>query len=93
MRALIDDSLSETKIVRPKIENQAAYDFFFILEDLTTGTRYVQLIEPTFSADGCNLPDQFFIDRYVKKLKAAESLAWNELGIDVKDIVYTLRFD
>jgi hypothetical protein len=46
-------------------------------------------VQPTFSADGCNPPDQFFIDRYVKKLKDAESLAWNELGIDVKDIVHT----
>ena len=81
-------SNSGNKVVRPKKENQAAYNFFFILKDLTTGTRYVQLIEPTFSAGGSN-PDQFFIDRYVKKLKAAESLAWNEVGIDVKDIIHT----
>ena len=86
VKALIDDGLATNQVIRPDKENQAAYDFFFILKGLTTGTRFVQLIEPTFSASNS---DQFFIDRYVKKLKTSDSLAWNELGIDKKDIVHT----
>jgi len=86
VKALIDDDLSVNKVIRPDKQNQAAYDFFFILKGLTAGTRFVQLIEPTFSASNS---DQFFIDRYVKKLKSSDSLAWNELGIDKKDIVHT----
>ena len=86
VKALIDDGLAANQVIRPDKENQAAYDFFFILRGLTEGTRFVQLIEPTFSASNS---DQFFIDRYVKKLKSSDSLAWNELGIDKKDIIHT----
>ena len=78
VKAVVDGT-SNTKIVRPTKENQAAYDFFFILKDSSSNKRFVQLIEPTttISAGG---PDSnaYFIKRYLDKLKAAESLAWGE---------------
>ena len=62
--------------------------FFFIFKDLSTGMRYVQLIEPTLSAGGAT-PDTFFTERYLKKLRAVQSLAWAEIGIDAENIVHT----
>ena len=89
VKSLIGGSSAKSSVFRPSNkENQVGYDFFFILKDLSTGTRYVQLIEPTLSAGGAT-PDAFFIERYVKKLKAVQSLAWVELGIDAENIVHT----
>ena len=88
VKALVDNADSINKIVRPTKETQAAYDFFFILKDSSSNKRFVQLIEPTISAGGPD-SDAYFIKRYVDKLTRAESLAWDQLGIDMKDIVYT----
>ena len=88
VKTLIDNADSINVVVRPTKENQAGYDFFFILKGRAAGPRFVQLIEPTLSAGGPD-SDVFFIKRYIKKLKAAESLAWNKLGIDVNNIVHT----
>ena len=50
-----------------------------------------QLIKPTLSAGvGGAIPDAFFIKQYVKKLKAAQSLAWVELSIDEENIIHTI---
>jgi hypothetical protein len=49
---------------------------------------FIQLFEPTISAGGPD-PEDYFSRRYVEKLEKAESLAWKEIGIDVKNIVYT----
>ena len=63
--------------------------FFFIFKDLSTGMRYVQLIEPTLSAGGAT-PDAIFTERYLKKLRAVQSLAWaEEIGINSENIVHT----
>eukprot|EP01036_Dinobryon_divergens_P022102 gene22102-30337_t len=82
------DGTSNNIIVRPTKETQAAYDFFFILKDSSTNKRFVQLIKPTISA-GCPDSDAYFIKRYMDKLTRAESLAWDQLGIDVNEIVHT----
>ena len=87
MKSLIGGSSAKSSVFRPSKENEAGNHFFFILKDISTGTRYLQLIEPTLSADGAT-PDAFFIERYVKKLKAVKSLAWAELGIDAENIVH-----
>ena len=88
VKSLIDGSFAKDSVFRPSKKNQAGYDFFFILKDLSTGTRYVQLIEPTLSAGGAS-PDAFFIDRYLKKMKAVKALAWAELGIEAENIIHT----
>ena len=89
VKALVDHADSINKIVRSTKETQAAaYDFFFILKDLSSNKRFVQLIETTISEGGRD-SDAYFIKRYVDKMKRAESLAWDQLGIDVKDIVHT----
>ena len=89
MKSLIGGS-SATDLVfrRPSKSTQSGYDFFFIFKDLSTGMRYVQLIEPTLSAGGAT-PDTFFTERYLKKLRAVQSLAWAEIGIDAENIVHT----
>jgi hypothetical protein len=66
--------------------------FFFNFKDLSTGTFYdvQQMIKPTLSAGvGGTIPDAFFIKQYVKKLKAAQSLAWVELSIDAENIIHS----
>ena len=88
VKSLIDYPSAKYSVFRPSKENQVGYDFFFILKDLSTGMRYVQLIEPSLSAGGAT-PDVFFVERYVKKLKAVQSLAWVELDIDAENIVHT----
>ena len=51
----------------------------------------MQLIEPTLSAGvGGAIPEAFFIERYVKKLKAAQSLAWVDLSIDAENIIHII---
>ena len=87
VQVFLDSKSIINKVIRPTEETQAAYDFFFILKG-PDGSRYVQLIEPTLSAGGPD-SDAFFINRYLKKLEKAESLAWNELGIDAANIVHT----
>eukprot|EP01036_Dinobryon_divergens_P029294 gene29294-38367_t len=84
VKSLIDGSSANYSVFRPSNENQAGYDFFFILKDLSTGMRYVQLIEPTLSAGAGATPDAFFIERYVKKLKAVQSHFSNRLGDSVQ---------
>ena len=88
VKALVDNTDSNDVIVRPAKENQAAYDFLFILKEFPTNMPFIQLMEPTISAGGPD-PKDYFSRRYVEKLQNAESLAWNELGIDVKKIVHT----
>jgi hypothetical protein len=89
VKAWIDDPAIINKVVLPTKDDQAAYDYFFVLKESSTGARYVQLIEPTFSAGGSHQSNEFFIARYLKKIEVAESLAWGELGVDVHSIVYT----
>jgi hypothetical protein len=91
VKSFVDDVATINVVVRPKKKNQAGYDFFFVLKDFSSGARYVQLIviEPTFSAGGKHDSNAFFIKRYLKKIEKAESLAWSELGIDVKNLVHT----
>jgi hypothetical protein len=73
VKTLIDNNADSINVVvRPTKENQAGYDFFFILKDRAAGPRFVQLMEPTLSAGGPD-SDVFFIKRYINKLKAAES--------------------
>ena len=88
MKSLIGCSSATDLVFRPSKSTQSGYDFFFIFKDLSTGMRYVQLIEPTLSAGG-STPDTFFTERYFKKLRAVQSLAWAELGIDAENIVHT----
>ena len=66
---------------------QARYAFFFILRCLSSGARYVQLIEPSFLASGSNHSNEFYIARYLKQIEVAESC--EKEGIDVKNIVHT----
>jgi hypothetical protein len=88
IKKVIDNTDSNDVIVRPAKENQAAYDFLFILKEFPTNMPFIQLMEPTISAGGPD-PKDYFSRRYVEKLQNAESLAWNELGIDVKNLVHT----
>ena len=87
VKALVDDADCINKIVRPTRENQAAYNFFFVLRDISTKMPFVQLIDLTLSAGDSDSKD--FTQRYVHQLKKAEALPWNELGIDAKKIVFT----
>jgi len=91
VKSLIGGSFAKYSVLRPHKENQAGFILFFNFKYLSTGTRYVQLIEPTLSAGvGGVIPDEFFIERYVKKLKAAQSLAWVELSIHAENIIHTI---
>lgn len=89
VKSLIDEIPVVSAIFRPTKAAQSGYDFFFILKEFSSRTRSIQLIDTSFSAGGKNRSEEFFIARYLKKIEAAESLAWNELGIDVKTIVHT----
>jgi hypothetical protein len=88
VKSFVDEAAINV-VVRPTKKTQAGYDFFFILRDFSSGARFVQLIEPTFSDGGKHDSNKFFIARYLKKIEKAESLAWSELGIDVKNLVHT----
>jgi len=81
------------KVIYPSKKNQAAYDFFFILKDYKSGSRFVQLVDSTFAAVKKNKSqldsDSIFINRVVNKLKGSEKLAWSELGVGEDDIVHT----
>eukprot|EP01036_Dinobryon_divergens_P031181 gene31181-40539_t len=81
VKTWIDDAVTINNVIRPMKETEATYDFFFILkDDVSTGARYFQLIEPTGDR---HQPNEFFIARYLKKMiEVAESFAWNELGVD-----------
>ena len=89
VKSFVDEVATKNVVVRPMKDDQAGYDFFFILKEFASGARYVQLIEPTFSAGGKHDSNKVFITRYLKKIEEAESLAWSELGIDVKNLVHT----
>jgi hypothetical protein len=89
VKSLFDEAATVNVVVRSTKDDQAGYDFFFILRDFSSGARFVQLIEPTFSAGGKHNSNKFFIERYLNKIEKAESLAWSEIGIDVKNLVHT----
>eukprot|EP01035_Chromulina_nebulosa_P000536 gene536-biopygen441 len=89
VKSFVDEAAIKNVVVLPTKDGQAGYAFFFILKDFSSGARYIQLIEPTFSAGGKHDSNEFFIKRYLKKIEEAESLAWSELGIDVKNLVHT----
>ena len=88
VKSFVDEAAINV-VVRPTKKTQAGYDLFFILRDFSSGARFVQLIEPTFSDGDKHNSNKFFITRYLKKIEEAESLAWSELGIDVKNLVHT----
>jgi hypothetical protein len=81
VKDIVDNANSINTIIRPSEENQAAYDFFFILTVASTGKRFVQVIEPTISAGGPD-PKEYFIKRYVNKLKKAGCAVRGQENVD-----------
>ena len=85
VKSLIDGLSAKYSVFQPSKEDQAGYDvFFFILKDLSTGTRYVQLIETTLSAG------RVFYRSLCEEAGSCpiQSLPW--VGIDVEDIIVVL---
>ena len=70
-------SPSSKQARKTKLVAMMTSSFSFSKISPLAGTRYAQLFEPTLSAGGAT-PDAFFIiERYVKKLKAVQSLVWD----------------
>ena len=59
VKSWIDDTVTLDVVVRPTKDDQAGYDYFFILKEFATGARYVQLIE----AGGKHDSNELFIKR------------------------------
>ena len=90
VKSFVDDDDAAIDILfRPTKATEAGHTGFFILKGCSSGARYVQLIDLSFSAGGSHNSNEFFIAQCLKKIEVAESLAWSELGIDVKNIVHT----